>query len=178
MNQVPARIQHQNTPDSLRTGTWLAATGQAPQAIDHFRQYLDEDPIAAEEDFDFIDYWMKRRVTQPQLAQVTTRKPRGSAKFSPLIVAVDGVECVLGIDVLVTISLFAGTEAATKLCRNNIIYQSETFDAEPYNAASNRDNALGVTASEISQYIVKPLRDVEDSRPKNMTMTTTTVRHT
>ncbi|CCE35410.1 uncharacterized protein CPUR_06840 [Claviceps purpurea 20.1] len=39
--------------------------GQAPQAIDHFRQYLDEDPIAAEKDFDVIDYWMKRRVTQP-----------------------------------------------------------------------------------------------------------------
>ncbi|KAG6113308.1 hypothetical protein E4U31_001137 [Claviceps sp. LM219 group G6] len=131
MNQVPARIQHQNTPDSLRTGTWSAATGQAPQAIDHFRQYLDEDPIAAEEDFDVIDYWMKRRVTQPQLAQF----------------------CL-------------------------IIYQSETFDAEPYNAAANRDSALGVTASEISQYIVKPLRDVEDSRPKNVTMTTTTVRHT
>ncbi|KAG5914184.1 hypothetical protein E4U61_006017 [Claviceps capensis] len=30
--------------------------GQAPQAIDHFRQYLDEDPIAAEQDFDVIDY--------------------------------------------------------------------------------------------------------------------------
>ncbi|KAG6060508.1 hypothetical protein E4U32_003440, partial [Claviceps aff. humidiphila group G2b] len=39
----------------------------------------------------------------PEIAKVTTRKPRGSAKFSPLIVAVDGVECVLGIDVLVTL---------------------------------------------------------------------------
>ncbi|KAG5991455.1 hypothetical protein E4U52_003603 [Claviceps spartinae] len=36
-------------------------SGQAPQAVDHFRQYLDEDPIAAEKDFDVIDYWMKRR---------------------------------------------------------------------------------------------------------------------
>ncbi|KAG6146818.1 hypothetical protein E4U28_008292 [Claviceps purpurea] len=47
------------------------------------------------------------------------RKPRASAKFAPLIIAVDGVE------------------AANKLCRDGIVYQSEIFDAEPYNTAVN-----------------------------------------
>ncbi|KAG6053140.1 hypothetical protein E4U32_007817, partial [Claviceps aff. humidiphila group G2b] len=53
------------------------------------------------------------------IAKVTARKPRASAKFAPLIIAVDGVE------------------AANKLCREGIVYQSEIFDAEPYNAAVN-----------------------------------------
>ncbi|KAG6027483.1 hypothetical protein E4U19_001979 [Claviceps sp. Clav32 group G5] len=54
MDQVPARFQCQNS--SL-------LYDEAPQFIDHFWQYLDEDPIVAKHDFDVIDYWMKCRVT-------------------------------------------------------------------------------------------------------------------
>ncbi|KAG6057617.1 hypothetical protein E4U32_005020, partial [Claviceps aff. humidiphila group G2b] len=49
----------------------------------------------------------------PEIAKVTKRKPRGSAKFSPLIVAVDGVE------------------TANMLCDTGIVYESEIFDAMP-----------------------------------------------
>ncbi|KAG6085602.1 hypothetical protein E4U15_001211 [Claviceps sp. LM218 group G6] len=55
----------------------------------------------------------------PEIAKVTKRKPRVSAKFSPLIVAVDGVE------------------TANRLCDTGIVYESEIFDAMPYNAAVN-----------------------------------------
>ncbi|KAG6087981.1 hypothetical protein E4U15_006982 [Claviceps sp. LM218 group G6] len=55
----------------------------------------------------------------PGIAKVTTRKPRGPATFSPLVVAVDGVE------------------VANRLCNNGIIHESEIFDAEPYSAAVN-----------------------------------------
>ncbi|CCE34659.1 uncharacterized protein CPUR_08594 [Claviceps purpurea 20.1] len=53
----------------------------------------------------------------PGIAKVTTRKPRGSSTFSPLIVAVDSVE------------------TANRLCDNGIVYESEIFDAMPYNGA-------------------------------------------
>ncbi|KAG6311250.1 hypothetical protein E4U44_004504, partial [Claviceps purpurea] len=64
--------------------------GQAPQAVDHFRQYLDEDPIAAEKDFDVIDYWMKRRVTQPQLAQILLADRRSRLKID----IIEACECL------------------------------------------------------------------------------------
>ncbi|KAG5916736.1 hypothetical protein E4U61_003375 [Claviceps capensis] len=55
-------------PPSDRHG----ACGQVSQQnVDHFRRYLEEDPSPWVEDaeFDLIDYWLRRRVTQPQLSQ-------------------------------------------------------------------------------------------------------------
>ncbi|CCE30561.1 uncharacterized protein CPUR_04409 [Claviceps purpurea 20.1] len=49
------------------------ACGQGSQQyVDHFRRYLEEDPIPFldGEEFDPIQYWLKRRVTQPQLSQM------------------------------------------------------------------------------------------------------------
>ncbi|KAG6238348.1 hypothetical protein E4U23_008192 [Claviceps purpurea] len=60
----------------------------------------------------------------PGIAKVTTRKLRGSSTFFPLIVAVDGVE------------------TANRLCDNGIVYESEIFDAMPYNAAVNPEAVL------------------------------------
>ncbi|KAG5914831.1 hypothetical protein E4U61_005298 [Claviceps capensis] len=93
------------------------------------------------------------------IAKVTARKPRASAKFAPLIIAVDG------------------GEAANKLCRDGIVYQSEIFDAEPYNAAVTRGNVTDVTSSVTSQFTVKPRQNVEDARLESTTAATTTAQH-
>ncbi|KAG5925166.1 hypothetical protein E4U61_002280 [Claviceps capensis] len=50
----------------------------------------------------------------PEMARVASRKPRGIATYAPLNIGVDNIE------------------AANKLCRDGVVYQSEIFNAEPY----------------------------------------------
>ncbi|KAG5914698.1 hypothetical protein E4U61_005403 [Claviceps capensis] len=68
-------------------------------------------------------------------------------------------------------------DAAKKLCRNEIIYQSETVDAEPYNAAVNPRQCYRCYKFGHLTAHCEALRDVDDVRPKITTVATTTVRY-
>ncbi|KAG6067306.1 hypothetical protein E4U32_004165 [Claviceps aff. humidiphila group G2b] len=46
----------------------------------------------------------------------------------------------------VTTRFTDGVETANRLCNNGIIYESEIFDAEPYNAAVNRGSAIDASS--------------------------------
>ncbi|CCE29452.1 uncharacterized protein CPUR_03145 [Claviceps purpurea 20.1] len=98
-------------------------TAFGPDAVLSRRLYtviIKSFPVRLSDKQDTTEIARRMSASNGPIVKVTARKPRASAKFASLIIAVDGVE------------------AANKLCRDGIpVYQSEIFDAEPYNAAVN-----------------------------------------
>ncbi|KAG5985802.1 hypothetical protein E4U52_000906 [Claviceps spartinae] len=129
----------------VETDGWVK-TAFGPDAVLSRRLYtviVKSFPVRLSDKQDQTEIARRLSASNGPIAKVTARKPRASAKFAPLIIAVDGVE------------------AANKQCREGIVYQSEIFDVEPYNAAST----------------AKPWQNVEDVRLESTTAATTTAQH-